>query len=168
MFLRMMIVVVMTLPQIIMANLNMTEIKENKFFNITLEFDKGSHLYKLPVYLGYHNESLKTAYWCSLDLSMPTVIVPNKMCQECSTSNLNPKDTTINKNLYKYTTPQKVKEKSLTYPHKMMYWKYTDGSFTVRPEENVLILDYDPSKHLSEQMLFRSFEFYSIMKDQDE
>ena len=52
-------------------------------------------------------------------------------------------------------------------PHKMMYWEFSDGSFTVQDETDMLILGYDDSRHLKDQILFRTFEFFSILEDHD-
>ena len=54
------------------------------------------------------------------------------------------------------------------YPHKMTYWKYTEGSFTVQEEQDVLVLGYDTSRHLKDQINFKEFKFLSIMRDHDE
>jgi hypothetical protein len=34
------------------------------------------------------------------------------------------------------------------YPHNMMYWKYTEGSFYVRNEQEFMMLDYEPSHEM--------------------
>jgi hypothetical protein len=54
------------------------------------------------------------------------------------------------------------------YPHKMNYWKYTEGSFTVRNEQEFMMLDYDKDKNMSDQVYFEDFEFLSIVLDHDE
>ena len=50
----------------------------------------------------------------------------------------------------------------------MMYYEYSNGSFTVQQEQEMLVLGYKPDLHLQDQVLFRSFEFYSILEDHDE
>ena len=48
-----------------------------------------------------------------------------------------------------------------------MYWQYTDGSFTVQEEEDMLVLGYDATRHFKDQINFRTFEFFSILQDHD-
>ena len=54
---------------------------------------------------------------------------------------------------------------SFMYPHNMMYWKFTNGSFRVQEESEMLVLGYNPDKFLKDQIMFRTFEFYSILED---
>jgi len=49
-----------------------------------------------------------------------------------------------------------------------MYWKYTAGQFTTWEEEAMLILRYDPARQLTDQVGFRSFDFFSIIDDHDQ
>ena len=53
------------------------------------------------------------------------------------------------------------------YSHKMNYWKYTEGSFTVRNEQEFMMLDYNKDQQMQEQVYFEDFEFFSIVLDQD-
>ena len=84
-------------------------------------------LVKLPVYLGYSSEHLSEPYMCAIDTSIPTVIVPNKACTKCGGK----KYVDIGPDGKEVTD-----KKSAVYPHKMTYWEFTDGSFTVAPEED--------------------------------
>jgi hypothetical protein len=45
-----------------------------------LKYDEDSHLFKLPVYLGYHEEDKAEPYMCAIDFSIPTIIVPSYLC----------------------------------------------------------------------------------------
>jgi len=49
-----------------------------------------------------------------------------------------------------------------------MYWNYTEGSYTVQEEEEMLVLGYNPKNFLQDQIMFRTYEFYSILDDHDE
>jgi hypothetical protein len=87
-------------------------------------FNKTSHLWTIPVYFGYHAEDFARPFWCALDFTLPSIIVPNQNCDTCSGQ--------------KYTPESGSKEigaETFKYPHNMMYWKFTNGSFTVQEEE---------------------------------
>lgn len=50
----------------------------------------------------------------------------------------------------------------------MTYMHYTEGSFTVREEEDDMILDYDSSEQMVDQIRLQAFEFLSITEDNDQ
>ena len=107
-----------------------------------LKYDPEDYLFKLPVFLGYHEEDKHTPHWCSIDTSLPTIIVPSYLCQNCEGEPFTPsvvkKGGRINTNDH------------FLYPHKMMYQKYTEGSFTVRNEQEFMMLDYEPGEEMNQ------------------
>ena len=98
-----------TLPQM-NGNLTIEEIQSRGYFDLALEFNQSSHLWMLPVYLGFREEDLKNPYWCALDFTLPSVLVPNVKCLKCDGQ--------------KYKTPDNefIVSDSFLYPHKMSYW----------------------------------------------
>lgn len=125
-----------------------------------LKYDSDDYLFKLPVFLGYHDEDKLSPFWCSIDTSLPTIIVPSFLCQNCEGKQFTPsvvkKGGRINKN------------DRFLYPHKMMYQKYTEGSFTVRNEQEFMMLDYEAGEEMKQQVYFEDFEFLSIVLDHDQ
>ena len=114
----------------------------------------------MPIHLGYHDDDLADPYWCALDFSLPTVIIPNYLCEECSGKKFTPSIVRSGGSI--------DEDDNFEYPHKMTYWKYTEGAFKVREEEEFMIFDYDSAYPLSYQVQFRNFEFYSILEDHDQ
>jgi len=100
------------------------EAKRDGYFQLPLSYDNKTHLWKLPIYLGFHPEELKEPYWCAVDFSIPTVIVPSYLCMGCTGKKFKEPDQ----------LERREEHEKLLYPHKMMYWKFSDGSFTVREE----------------------------------
>ena len=58
-------------------------IREQGFFDLPLTYDPTSHLWRLPVYLGFEPEDFAEPYWCSVDFSLPTIILPSDQCANC-------------------------------------------------------------------------------------
>ena len=131
------------------------QIREQGFFDLPLTFNRTSHLWMIPIYLGFHLEDYRESYWCALDFTIPSIIVPNSKCEECSGRKYTPesKDDTF---------------EAFNYSHNMMYWKYTNGSFMVQEEQEQLILGYNASLDLADQIILSTFDFYSILEDNDE
>ena len=50
----------------------------------------------------------------------------------------------------------------------MTYMHYTEGSFTVREEEDFMIFDYDSNHEIVDQIVFQNMEFLSIVEDNDQ
>jgi hypothetical protein len=50
----------------------------------------------------------------------------------------------------------------------MMYWEFTDGSFTARDEQGFMMLDYESDHDMRSQVYFEDFDFLSIVVDHDE
>lgn len=59
------------------------QIKDQGFFDLKLTYDPSSHLWKLPVYLGYTSDDFEEPYWCVIDFALPTIIVPSDKCSDC-------------------------------------------------------------------------------------
>jgi hypothetical protein len=102
------------------------DVKADGFFTLDLTYDEEAHLFKMPIHLGYHDDDLSEPYWCALDFSIPTVIVPSYLCEECSGKKFTP-------DLVR--GGGEIDDETIEYPHKMTYWKYTEGGFTVREED---------------------------------
>ena len=113
----------------------------------------------MPIHLGYHDDDLSESYWCALDFSIPTVIVPSFLCEECTGKKFTP-------DLVR--GGGEIDDETIEYPHKMTYWKYTEGGFTVREEDQFLMFDYDPEYPIPYQVGIQAFEFYSIIEDHDQ
>lgn len=109
----------------------------------------------IPVYLGFHIEDYVEPFWCALDFTIPSVIVPNQQCSDC-----------VGKKYDGHVNASPADQ--FNYPHKMMYRKFTDGSFEVQEEEQMMVLGYNPAYHLKDQIKFMTFEFYSILSDHDQ
>jgi hypothetical protein len=65
----------------------------------------------IPVYLGFHLEDFQQAYWCALDFTIPTIIVPNILCHDC-----------IGKKYEPETGDEDIIIDKFKYSHKMMYY----------------------------------------------
>ena len=37
----------------------------------------------IPAYFGYHTEDFDRPFWCALDFTVPSIIVPNIKCESC-------------------------------------------------------------------------------------
>lgn len=94
----------------------------------------------IPVYLGFHVEDYVEPFWCALDFTIPSVIVPNTLCSSCEGKK------------YAGGHATHSPEEQFSYPHKMMYRKFTEGSFEVQEEEQMMVLGYDPAHHLKDQI----------------
>ena len=77
---------------------------------------------------------------CSLDFSVPAVIVPSYKCKNCEGHKFRPSAAHEANSVYK----------NFDYPHQMMYWTWQNASFTVRQEEYFMVLDYDSGQDLNE------------------
>ena len=131
-------------------------IHKDGYFDLALTYNSTTHLWMIPVYLGFQVEDYVEPFWCALDFTIPSVIVPNTQCNNC-----------VGKK-YADGHANHAPEEQFNYPHKMMYRKFTDGSFEVQEEEQMMVLGYNPDYHLKDQIQFRTFEFYSILSDKDQ
>jgi hypothetical protein len=82
----------------------------------------------IPVYFGYKQEDFDNPFWCAIDFTLPSILVPNVKCKDCTGQK-------FDKN-----QDQLVPKEKFTYPHSMMYWKYTSGSFEVQGETQMMVL----------------------------
>mgnify|MGYP006893271729 CR=1 FL=1 len=95
-------------------------VKERGYFDLPLTYNQTSHLWMIPVYFGYHVEDFSKPFWCALDFTLPSIIVPNKQCSSCVGQTYEPE-----------TGSKEIGASQFKYPHTMMYWNYTEGSYTV-------------------------------------
>lgn len=117
---------------------SIAEIQNRGYFDLALHYNETSHLWMIPLYFGFHPEDFEEPFFCALDFTIPSILVPSNKCKNC-----------VGKQYIRNGT-QEFDKKNFTYPHSMMYWKYTNGSFIVREEEQMLVLGYDPHKHLKD------------------
>ena len=120
------------------------DVKAQGYFTQELQYDEQAHLFKMPIHLGYHDDDLAEPYWCALDFSLPTVIVPSYLCDSCTGKKFTPAQVR--------NGGQISQDETFEYPHKMTYWKYTEGAFKVREEFEFMIFDYDKSYPLAYQV----------------
>mmetsp|Transcript_3201 Transcript_3201/g.4886 ORF Transcript_3201/g.4886 Transcript_3201/m.4886 type:complete len:102 (+) Transcript_3201:138-443(+) len=95
-----------------------------------MAFDEKKRLMNIPIFFGFHEDDFIEPYMCALDTSLPTIIIPNNKCEECEGK--------------KYKPGSDVQSPSIDFFHKMIYWRFSQGSFKVREETDMMILGYNP------------------------
>ena len=92
----------------------------------------------MPVYLGYHIENLTEPFWCAVDFTIPSILVPNGQCKNCDGK--------------AYSSARRTYdlEDRFVYSHNMMYWRFTNGSFSVQEEQDMMMLGYQSGKMMHE------------------
>ena len=124
-------------------------------FTIPLTFNHSRQLFTLPLSLGLRY--LSQPFHCSLDLHIPSILVPNTDCTTCS-------------NDHRFTTPKSSDPDSIgpvtdetDISTQEMYMDYTHGKYKVRAEQMPLVMNYKNGFNLTEQILVKEFEFYSVL-----
>ena len=69
--------VTFTYPYQLQPRKSIEEIKKDGYFDLTLTYNAVTHLWMIPIYLGYHIENLTEPFWCAVDFTIPSIIVPN-------------------------------------------------------------------------------------------
>jgi len=116
---------------------DINKVKARGYFDLPLTYNSTSHLWMIPVYLGYHVEDFTKPFWCALDFTLPSIVVPNINCKTCMGQKYDPGSKGVGATQFKY-------------PHLMSYFEFTNGSYTVQEEEELMILGFNPINHLAD------------------
>lgn len=54
------------------------------------------------------------------------------------------------------------------YPHVMSYWKYSHGLYKVTDEADLMVIGYDNTRPILQQLYIESFEFFTIVEQNNQ